>query len=90
MLKEVVNINSSCGVHARPAGILAKACMQYQSQIEIIYEGKVIKGKSIMSLLGAGIKANASVELICSGNDEQKAMKHLKQLFACGFGLTDD
>ncbi|MDC8810169.1 HPr family phosphocarrier protein [Klebsiella pneumoniae] len=36
--------------------LLAKACAQYQSRIEMIYDGKVIKGKSIMSILGAGIK----------------------------------
>jgi phosphocarrier protein len=66
---------------------LAKACAQYQSRIEMIYDGKVIKGKSIMSILGAGIKGRGSLEIICSGSDEQEAMEKLKVLFAEGFGF---
>ena len=45
MLKEVVKISNLHGIHARPAGVLAKACAQYQSRIEMIYDGKTIKGK---------------------------------------------
>ncbi|HCI6314372.1 TPA: HPr family phosphocarrier protein, partial [Klebsiella pneumoniae] len=55
--------------------------------IEMIYDGKVIKGKSIMSILGAGIKGRGSLEIICSGSDEQEAMEKLKVLFAEGFGF---
>ena len=40
MLKEVVEISNQHGIHARPAGVLAKACAQYQSRIEMIYDGK--------------------------------------------------
>lgn len=87
MLKEVVRISNQHGIHARPAGVLAKACAQYQSRIEMIYEGKVIKGKSIMSILSAGIKGRGSLEIICSGSDEQEAMAKLKVLFADGFGF---
>ena len=87
MLKEVVKISNLHGIHARPAGVLAKACAQYQSRIEMIYDGKTIKGKSIMSILGAGIKGRGSLEIICSGSDEQEAMAKLKVLFAEGFGF---
>ncbi|ADO50490.1 HPr family phosphocarrier protein [[Enterobacter] lignolyticus] len=87
MLREVIRVSNQSGIHARPAGVLAKACAQYQSRIEMVYNGKTIKGKSIMSILGAGIKGKASLELICSGSDEQEAMAQLKQLFAEGFGF---
>ncbi len=86
MLKEVVKISNQHGIHARPAGV-CQACAQYQSRIEMIYDGKVIKGKSIMSILGAGIKGRGSLEIICSGSDEQEAMEKLKVLFAEGFGF---
>lgn len=87
MLKEVVKITNQHGIHARPAGVLAKACAQYESHIEMIYEGNVIKGKSIMSILKAGIKGRGTLEITCNGCDERAAMTHLKQLFAQGFGF---
>lgn len=87
MLKEVVRISNQHGIHARPAGVLAKTCAQYQSRIELIYDGRIIKGKSIMSILRAGIKEDSSLEIICSGSDEQAAMARLKALFAEGFGF---
>jgi phosphocarrier protein len=75
--------NQQSARHSCPSGgVLAKACAQYQSRIEMIYDGKVIKGKSIMSILGAGIKGRGSLEIICSGSDEQEAMEKLKVLFA--------
>lgn len=87
MLREVVRVSNQSGIHARPAGVLAKACAQYQSRIEMVYNGQTIKGKSIMSILRAGIKGRTSLELICSGSDEQEAMERLKQLFTEGFGF---
>lgn len=87
MLKETVTVVNQHGIHARPAGVLAKACAGYESRIELLYEGRVIEGKSIMSILGGGIKGRGVLEIICSGADEQAAMLHLKQLFARGFGF---
>lgn len=87
MLRETVTVVNQTGIHARPAGVLAKAVGQYQSHIELVYNGKTIKAKSIMGILGAGIKWRAQVDIICEGNDEQHAMKQLKQLFARGFGF---
>lgn len=87
MLKEVVKISNPHGIHARPAGVLVKFCEQYQSRIEMIYDGKIINAKSIMSILRAGIKNKGLLEIICSGSDEQEAMAKLKTLFAEGFGF---
>ncbi|MHA6305543.1 HPr family phosphocarrier protein [Hafnia paralvei] len=87
MLKETVIVGNQTGIHARPAGVLAKAVEQFQSRIELVYNGKTIKAKSIMGILGAGIKGRAQVEIICEGQDEERAMQELKQLFARGFGF---
>lgn len=87
MLKETVIVGNQTGIHARPAGVLAKAAGQFQSRIELVYNGKTIKAKSIMGILGAGIKGRAQVEIICEGQDEERAMQELKQLFARGFGF---
>lgn len=87
MLKETAIVGNQTGIHARPAGVLAKTVGQFQSRIELVYNGKTIKAKSIMGILGAGIKGRAQVEIICEGQDEERAMQELKQLFARGFGF---
>lgn len=40
----------------------------------------------MMSILGAGVKGNTMVDLICDGQDEQQLMGALKSAFANGFG----
>lgn len=87
MLRETITIQNKTGLHARPAGVLAKSCSTFHSVIELNYHGNVIKAKSIMAILRAGIRYNDQIELICTGEDEIEAMNTLKKLFAKGFGF---
>ncbi|MCO6547886.1 MAG: HPr family phosphocarrier protein, partial [Gilliamella sp.] len=52
----------------------------------LVYNDKAIKLKSMMGLLGAGVKGGSTVEIICDGEDEQAAMDEIRELFATGFG----
>lgn len=40
----------------------------------------------MMSILGAGVKGNTMIDLICDGQDELAFMDELKSAFADGFG----
>lgn len=86
MLKEKVVVRNKTGLHARPATILAKLSRRYQSTIELIYNNKVIKLKSVLSILSAGISSGSVLEVMCNGLDEQDAMDEIKMLFSSGFG----
>ncbi|MGL4682383.1 MAG: HPr family phosphocarrier protein [Hafnia alvei] len=86
MIKEKVVVRNKTGLHARPATVLAKLSRKYQSTIELIYNDKVIKLKSVLGILSAGISSGAALEVICDGQDEQDAMDEIKTLFASGFG----
>lgn len=86
MLKESVMVKNRTGVHARPAGMLVKAAGQFESTIQLVYQGKAINARGIMAVLGAGIVGGAEVELICDGADEQQAFATIKALFVSGFG----
>ncbi|EAP1447316.1 HPr family phosphocarrier protein, partial [Salmonella enterica] len=47
---------------------------------------KEIPIKGMMSILGAGVKGNTMIDLICDGQDELAFMDELKSAFADGFG----
>jgi len=86
MLKEKMVVKNSTGLHARPVTALVKLAGRYKSTIELVYNDKTIKMKSMMALLGAGVKGGSTVEIICDGEDEQAAIDEIRELFATGFG----
>lgn len=46
----------------------------------------IANAKSVLSVLGACIKSGDEIELICEGEDEQKALKEMVELIESGLG----
>ncbi|MGB3252948.1 HPr family phosphocarrier protein [Buttiauxella gaviniae] len=86
MIKQSVKVVNSTGLHARPAATLAKIVKKYDSSLTLINNGKEIEIKGMMSILGAGVKGNSMIDLICNGQDELDLMDELKTAFSSGFG----
>ena len=81
-MKEVkLQLQNDEGLHARPAGILAKAASQYQSKIEIKAKGMAKNAKSIMSILALGLEKGDEIQLLADGADEAEAIQKLQTLF---------
>ncbi|MGL4723387.1 MAG: HPr family phosphocarrier protein [Scandinavium sp.] len=86
MIKETLRVNNTTGLHARPASAIVKIVSKHHAKVEFLFKDKVIKGKSVIGLMTAGITGGASVEVICDGPDEQGVYSDLKALFDAGFG----
>ena len=86
MVSQQVVIKNPTGLHLRPAGILCKAAMQYKSSITFTYRGNTANAKSVLSVLGACIKCGDEIEFICSGVDEEEALKALVDAVESGLG----
>ncbi|MCW8114098.1 HPr family phosphocarrier protein [Yersinia intermedia] len=86
MIKQSVKVVNSTGLHARPAASLAKIVKKYDSSLTLVNNGKEIEIKGMMSILGAGVKGNSMIDLICDGQDELDLMNELKTAFSSGFG----
>ncbi|EBV7048860.1 HPr family phosphocarrier protein [Salmonella enterica subsp. enterica serovar Bareilly] len=86
MIRQTVRVMNSTGLHARPAATLAKIVKKYQSSLTLVNNDKEIPIKGMMSILGAGVKGNIMIDLICDGQDELAFMDELKSAFADGFG----
>ena len=69
-------INDALGIHARPAGQLAKLVASFGSKITKAKEGGAdVSAKSIMSLMGLGATKGTNVTVKVEGPDEDVAAK---------------
>ena len=86
MVSQKVKIKNPTGLHLRPAGILCKTAMEFQSSITFQFRTTTANAKSVLSVLGACIKCGDEIELRCSGADEEEALKVMVELVESGLG----
>lgn len=86
MISKKIVLENETGLHARPASELAKLCMKYKCNIELVANDKKINAKSVLAVMSAGIKAKTEIEIICDGEDENEAMNAIEEGFNNKFG----
>ncbi len=74
-------IHDPVGLHARPAGLLVKEAMAFQSNITIRGNGKSADAKRLLSLMALGIKQGMEIECVIEGEDEEAAYDKLQKFF---------
>ena len=84
MLKQKVTVKNQTGLHLRPAGILCRTAMLYKSHISLKHGDTTANAKSVLSVLGAGVKTGDELEITCEGMDEQEAIEAMVKLFESG------
>ena len=72
-------IKDELGIHARPAGMLAKEAKAYTSEITISKDGKMAGATKLMALMGLGVKSGDTVTVTVNGDDEEAAEKAIKE-----------
>ena len=87
MVTKTVEVVNEQGMHMRPAGVLAKAATAYKEcDIKLNANGKEINAKALMQIMAAGMKKGCTVEIVCNGVDEAKALDEIVSMFEGGFG----
>jgi phosphocarrier protein HPr len=86
MISQKVVINNPTGLHLRPAGILCKDAMEFKSSITFRFKDTTANAKSVLSVLGACVKAGDEIELFCDGPDEKEALQSLVAAIESGLG----
>ena len=86
MVSKKTKIVNPMGMHMRPAGMFANAMMKFDSEVELVANGKTVNAKSIMNLIAACIKCGTEVEVQCSGPDEQAALTEALRLIDSDLG----
>ena len=75
-------ITDPIGVHARPAGLLAKAAKAVDSTVTIAKaDGKSAAATKLMALMGLGIKQGDTVTVTVEGGNEEANAAAMEQFF---------
>lgn len=66
------------GIHARPAGLLAREASRFQSEITIRKGDKYANMKGLFSLMSLSVKSGDLITVTVSGNDEVLAAESIQ------------
>ena len=81
MITKELEVLNRAGIHARPASEIAKTASSFSSDIFFEKENMKINAKSIMGVITLGATYRTKLLCICSGSDEEEAMKAMADLF---------
>ena len=75
-------ITDPMGLHARPAGMLVKACAKYTSKITITAPTGTADARRLMALMKLAAKQGMELTVTVEGADEETAAAELQAFFA--------
>lgn len=82
MKQYVYTMKDPLGIHARPAGLIAKLAKEYaDTNILISYNGKEVKATSMMKLMSLGVKQGTQITITAEGANEDAAIIAMSEFF---------
>lgn len=79
MAERTVTVESSHGLHARPASLFTQAAAKASSPVTIAKGDKQVNAASILSVISLGVSKGDQVVLV---SDDESALDELEQLLA--------
>ncbi|HHV07657.1 MAG TPA: HPr family phosphocarrier protein [Firmicutes bacterium] len=81
-MKEItLTVTNKLGLHARPAAAFVQTAAAFQSQISISTGTKEADAKSILGVLGLGVRQGTVITIRVQGSDENEAVPALQAFF---------
>ncbi|MBP0965056.1 MAG: HPr family phosphocarrier protein [Oscillospiraceae bacterium] len=74
-------VTDGLGIHARPAGLIAKAAKEFSSEIVILKDGRSAVCTKVMAIMGLCVKCGDRITVTITGGDEEAAEKAMRELF---------
>ncbi len=74
-------VTDPVGIHARPAGLLAKEAKKYPDTITITKGEKSAGAAKLMALMGLGVKQGETVTVTIEGESEDATYEAIKAFF---------
>ena len=71
-------IKDEAGIHARPAGMLAKEAKNFKSKITLVGNGREADALRLMAVMSLGHKQGAEMTVRVEGEDEEQAAEAMK------------
>ncbi len=88
-LSETFTIINPHGLHARPGAMLVKVAKEYESDIRVANldgSGEAVSAKSLMKVIGLGVKCGHRLAFRAEGADAEAALKGIGAAIAAGLG----
>ena len=86
MPKRTFPITNKLGLHARAAAKFVQTASSFESDINVIHNGREVNGKSIMGIMMLAAGKGSSIQVIANGRDENDALDALETLITDRFG----
>lgn len=74
-------IQDACGIHARPAVLLAQATRQFKSKIGIVEGESLVDVRDILQLMGLQFVKGDEIKVVIEGEDEEAAWFLMQDFF---------
>ena len=81
MLFFTYTIKDELGIHARPAGLLAKEAVKWKSTIMVDNGIKKADAKRLMAIMSMGVKKGHAVTVSAEGEDEMACIESVRKFF---------
>ena len=86
MIEIQITITNPSGLHARPAAQFVQKAASFKCKVKIAANGKVVDGKSILAVMGMGLKQHTLITIITEGEEEAECSKALEDMIKSNFG----
>ncbi len=77
MVSSSITIMEKNGLHMRPAKVLCQVAAEYECKVSLVVGKTTANAKSLLSVLGAGVKHGMEVEIVCDGKNEEEALNRV-------------
>lgn len=75
-------VQNSLGIHARPAAMLAQACVNFKSAVTIECNGNEAAGDNVLQILDLHAAKGSTLVFHVDGSDEDACIEELKKVLA--------
>jgi len=85
MLSREIEIVNKLGLHARASAKLTQLAAKFESDVQVVRNGRKVNAKSIMGVMMLAAGIGSTVEVEADGPDEDAALAAVEALFAAKF-----
>ena len=85
MIEKDIIITNKLGIHARPASLIVRTVLKYNSEVTISKDGVTANAKSIMDVMMLAATQDSLIKLQVTGEDEDEAVKEILSIFEANF-----
>ena len=71
-------ITNALGIHARPAALLAQACVEFKSVTTFSCNGTTAAGNNVLEIMQLHANKGSVLEVTCEGTDEEACLEKIK------------